>query len=115
MTHRDEAQVAGYLRDLGPAFDGGNADDRAELAREWMNCFDDPDTCRDWMDVGFWCPYTAESVSDLGIQPNEVAARCDDLSDGILGNLQTDPVYAMCNDDLSVQSLLDEDERAEDE
>ena len=111
----EEAKVASYLRDHGDMFDGGDKDDRAELAREWMNCFDDPDTCRDWMEVGFWCPHTAESVSDLGIEPDEVASRCDDLSDEILARLQTDPVYALCNDDLSVQSLLDEDERAEDE
>ena len=73
----DEAKVASYLRDHGDMFDGGDKDSRAELATQWMDSFDDPFECSEWMDAGFWCPQTACAVSYLGIRPADVAALCD--------------------------------------
>ena len=126
MTHGlrqagGEAQVASYLRDLGPPFDARNAADRAELALAWMHGFNDPDTCEEWIDAGFWCPFKALSVSDLGIEPFELAIlrftwtqghstfpRFPQIAD-LLPKLTTDPVSALCTGELPWELLDDYD------
>ena len=113
--HRALSRVAGYLRDLGPIFDGGSDATRAEIAREWLDSFDDPDTCRAWMDAGFWSPCGAESVSSLGISPNGVAARCKVLADLFSDHVDEeifgrDQVSAICNGNLDARVLLYDDE-----
>ena len=93
-------KIKAELKSRGPAYYG---DDSMidQIAEGWI---DDGfgDDAADWMDAGFWCPTTAAAVRDLGIAATEVAARCNDYITGF-----DDPVYSMCNGDLSVHALTE--------
>jgi len=96
-----KTEVESALHFMGPTFSGGTDTRCSELAEEWLDDFDDPDDARAWMEAGFWNPCTAGRVRDLGIAPEDVAALC---ADNITGH--DDPVYAMCNHDLSPPALI---------
>lgn len=87
-------EIAQDIRSRGPMFYGSEAQ-LPKLAKEWSEEFS-PSEAAEWMDAGFWCPLTASLVRDLGIAAKDVAT---------LETSYDDPVYAMCNNDLSIDVL----------
>lgn len=89
-----------YLR--GPTFSGGTARQAMEYAEEWLERFSDAEAVM-WMDAGFWCSITADAVRQIGVEPEDVAARCNDMITGY-----DDPVYSLCNNDLDTDALIED-------
>ena len=98
------ATIFDELKSLGPAFYGSNDTQAREIAAEWADYFSDPQDAINWMHEGFWCPETAYRVSELGIEPGDIKARCNDY---ITGFDSIDAIYAMCNGDMDVDGLTD--------
>lgn len=100
MNDTQTQQLIDDLASRGYRYDGGDAETRAAIAQEWIDLEFSADEASDWMDAGFWDPGTAADVRLMGIQASEVAGLCNDLITGY-----DDPVYSMCNGDLSVEAL----------
>lgn len=97
------SEIYSILRSYGPAFYGSDRE-ASEIAEQWASYFSASEA-EAWMEVGFWCPLTAEKVAELNITPHEVSKLCEGLPN--LNHYEPDgPVYAMCNGDLSVDVLL---------
>ena len=106
--NHDEDEATRVIRlDLiarGPVFSGGTEQTAKAIAEEWSDVFTAEDAAK-WMDAGFWCPSTAWAARDLGIAPGDVKRLCNDNITGF-----DDPVYSMCNNDLSVDAMIDDEQ-----
>jgi hypothetical protein len=87
----------------GPRFSGSDDAHTAELAEGWTDYFSAEEAI-DWIDIGFWDSATAFLVRERGLQPGDVAGR---INDCVTGYTVDEAIYAMCNDDLSVDALVD--------
>ena len=93
-------EILDTLKSHGPTFYGSDDEQATSIAREWAEDFS-PAEAVSWMEAGFWCPSTAASIREMGINPDQVATLCKNTG-------HQDPVYAMCNGDLNVSVLIDE-------
>ena len=94
-------EIFDSLKHYGPTFYGSNDEQAMDIAKEWAEDFTAAEA-DSWMSAGFWCPSTAASVRDMDIEPDQVAALCNDIITG-----HQDPVYSMCNGDLKVDALVE--------
>ena len=108
------AELAVVLRSYGEMFTGGHAPEK--IAEEWYEeGITDADECGAWCAVYVWNPSVAGALSNAGITPQRLAEIEATMIESVNEPYDTwtdgSPVYAICNDDLSVYDIIDAEEK----
>lgn len=108
------AELAVVLRSYGEMFTGGHAPEK--IAEEWYEeGIADADECGAWCAVYVWNPSVAGALSNAGITPQRLAEIEATMIESVNEPYDTwtdgSPVYAICNDDLSVYDIIDAEEK----
>ena len=116
MTTKKQAihDLAVVLRSYGEMYIGGHPP--TKIAEEWYEeGVTDADECGAWCAVYVWNPAVAGALRNAGITPQRLAdieaTMIKSVNDPYDTWTDGSPVYAICNDDLSVDDIIEAEEK----
>lgn len=98
------AEVTAVLLSHGEMFHGGNP---ADLAQDWIDHDFDADEVDRWCLIGCWDASTAADFRDTGLSPRRVKEVAKEMAEGQDDYPLNDPIYAVCNNDLNLEKILE--------
>jgi hypothetical protein len=105
MLNKEEkniVEIEAMLIVAGSTYAGANP---RTVAEEWVAEGLSPREVSEWIEAGVWCPCAASDLRDESIPASEIIKAMEDYDwhrDGI------DPVYRLCNGNISVGEFLAE-------
>lgn len=105
--------IADVLMQHGDRFTGNGVREEAE---GWRSEGFNAETANAWCEIGVWDAETAAKLRDAGVTPAQVSTAAktliEDSIDPENDYTDGDPIYACCNGDLDVETLIDAAKKA---